>query len=145
MIKERRYISWEKILTRKKLTDINFTGLSEGIIRASAISPRIGQFRWDHTKRVAAIAMQLSESEKVDIRKLEICCICHDMYKYLATDIDHGTMAANWLKDLYTQWSKQEGMTKLEMQEWEKVIKAIEKHSEKSQLEVIKRMRTGVY
>lgn len=108
----------------KPIEEIDFSSIAYAQIRATAISPEIGEFRVAHCIRTTAIAIGLSAHEigspLLNSYKLVTICQIHDMFKYISLE-DHGNAAANWLYKIAAEYGKKD--------EWKKACKAIQYHT----------------
>ena len=115
-----------KQLTRKKLEEVDFAGIANKMIEATAVNKDIVTFRNNHVTRVQAIAMRLAQGyENISIEMLMIACSIHDMHKYLAMQDEHGFMTAEFLMGIVDQWD----MSPEERKNWKRVAHAVKFHS----------------
>ena len=111
----------------ESIYNVGFLHMACGMIEATAGDQGIAEFRINHTKRVADLALKLSADIKIDERKLKIACEVHDMYEYVTTQ-KHGKLAAKFLLNFVEEYYPQETGDKIE---WRKAIEAVKYHSEK--------------
>ena len=117
---------------RTTIYDINFKPIVKAHIMNTAVTRDIGQLRWAHTLRVTKLATKLAEyiPDKVDIRKVKMMCILHDMYKYIEYDEDcHGYMVSKYLDDILRAFVNE--MDENEKKGWCEVSNALALHSDK--------------
>lgn len=113
------------------LSDINFKPIVKAHLYQTA--PRfVAEFRWTHSLRVMGLSKKLAEGKPVDINKVAIIGLIHDMFKYLESSKNmHGDLAAKYLDNIVSSYNFDEK----ESREWELAIEAILHHSEKVNIE----------
>lgn len=132
----------EKDYRERALESIDFFSIAESHIHATALYKKYAHFRVDHTRRVYRIACKLAKGYRnVDYTKIKVMCAIHDMFKYTATT-NHGNCAANYLKEFFIDAYFPEGHES--RSEWELVLEALSKHSDKNEITETKNMYLAI-
>ena len=122
----------------KNIYDIDFEQIMTATISASADKTDVAKFRISHCKRVADLAVKLAKKcgNGIDLRKVYIMGIIHDMFKYVDTG-RHGKLAADYLEKFYLEpflgfnRYKKLSKEKNDHKSWYQVLGALTVHSEK--------------